>query len=77
MSNTAVDSSGDVKVIVASHLSKVPAIGTEALTLNLTVLSALLISKTGACALVIDGERNAANAHNIGSPSVLLNRNFL
>ena len=66
MSNTAVDNSGDVNTSVASHLSKVPAIATDALTANFTALSALSISNTGACAFVASGE-NAAAAHMIAT----------
>src|SRR5580658_4258167 len=61
MSKTAVDSSEDVKVMLASHVSKVPAIATDAFTLNLTVLSERLISNTGTpCARLSDG--NTADA---------------
>ena len=52
--------SGDVNVVVASHLPNVPAISTDALTLNLIELSALIVSKTGTCARSTHG--NAANA---------------
>jgi len=38
-SKTAVVTSGDVKVRVASHLSKVPPIATDAFTKNLIELS--------------------------------------
>jgi len=40
MSKTAVANSGDANVKLASHLSKVPSIATEAFTLNLNELSA-------------------------------------
>src|SRR5271163_2982022 len=55
MSKTAVAKSGEVNVTLASHLSKVPAMATDAFTLNLIELSALTISKTGTpCAGVDD-----------------------
>src|ERR1017187_3262768 len=55
MSKTPVVSSGDVNVRLASHVSKVPAIATDAFTVNLTELSAWLTSKTGTCARLSDG----------------------
>src|SRR6202040_369766 len=55
MSSTPVSTSGDVKVRVASHLSKVPFIATDASTSNLIELSVGVISKTGACARLSDG----------------------
>src|SRR5215469_7179004 len=55
MSRTAVESSGDVNVSVASHLSNFPVMATDASTSNFIVLSAGVISKTGACARVADG----------------------
>src|SRR5271167_5119131 len=48
MSNTPVVTSGDVNVRVASHLSKLPSIATDAFTKNLTVLASGVITKTGA-----------------------------
>jgi hypothetical protein len=45
-----VSCSGDLNFTLALHFSKVPAISIEALTLNLTELSARLISNTGTCA---------------------------
>src|SRR5215471_5362346 len=47
MSKTPVVTSGDVSVKVASHLSKVPLIATDASTSNLIELSAGVILKTG------------------------------
>src|SRR6516225_2899334 len=47
MSNTPVITSGDVNVKVASHLSKVPLIATDASTSNLTELSTGVILNTG------------------------------
>ena len=41
---------GDVNVTVASHLSNLPSIGTDAFTANVMVLSACDTSKTGASA---------------------------
>jgi hypothetical protein len=55
MSKTRVDTSGDVNVKVASHLSKMPFIATDASTSNLTELSPGVISKIGACARLTDG----------------------
>jgi hypothetical protein len=46
---TPVVTSGEVNVSVASHLSNLPAIATDAFTLNPTVLPCCKISKTGAC----------------------------
>src|SRR5580658_1637398 len=55
MSKTAVANSGEVNVRLASVFSKLPAMGTDAFTLNLIELSALMISKTGTpCAGVDD-----------------------
>src|SRR5271170_2725669 len=54
MSKTAVESSGDVNVSVASHLSNLPFISTDASTSNFIVLSTGVISKTGACAQITD-----------------------
>src|SRR5689334_14718381 len=48
MSRTAVESSGEVNVRVASHFSNLPTIATDAFTSNFIVLSAGVISKTGA-----------------------------
>src|SRR6266699_529117 len=60
MSKTPVDTSGLVNVSVASHLSKVPWIATDAFTKNLIELSAGVITKTGTWARVTDG--STANA---------------
>src|SRR5690242_18786234 len=50
MSKTPVVTSGDVNVRVASHLSNLPAIATEALTENVIELPSCVITKVGACA---------------------------
>src|ERR1700746_1967922 len=55
MSKTAVESSGDVNVSVASHLSNLPVMATDASTSNFIVLPTGVISKTGACAQIADG----------------------
>src|SRR6267142_1161122 len=55
MSKTAVESSGDVNVRVASHLSNLPAMATDAFTSNCIVLSTGVIAKTGACVRPRDG----------------------
>src|ERR1700722_18367837 len=47
MSKTPVETSVEVNFIVASHLSNLPAIATEAFTLNPIELFALSNSKTG------------------------------
>src|SRR5580693_2788045 len=60
MSKTPVETSVDVKVRVASHLSKVPLTATDAFTANLTELSSVVILKVGACARLNDG--NTADA---------------
>src|SRR5579871_6235525 len=58
MSKTAVESSGEVNVRVASHLSNLPTIATEALTLNFIELSTGVISNTGTfCAVLSDGNK--------------------
>src|SRR6266436_6639886 len=55
---TPVVTSGDVNVRVASHLSKVPWIATDAFTLNAIELPACVIANTGAsCARLSDGSR--------------------
>src|SRR5215467_11731977 len=50
MSKTPVVGSVDAKVKVASHLSKVPLMATDAFTANLIELSSVVILKTGTCA---------------------------
>src|SRR5262249_24149455 len=55
MSKTPVETSGEVNFRVASHLSKLPSIATEAFTKNLTVLTPGVTTKTGACARLTDG----------------------
>src|SRR6266702_548260 len=76
MSKTPVVTSGDAKVRVASHLSKVPSIATEAFTLNLTVLcGGGEITKTGACARA-SGDSRAAAASNGRSAKYLIFINF-
>src|SRR5258708_5709408 len=54
-SKTAVVTSGDVNVRLASHLSKVPPIATDAFTKNLIALSSGVTTNTGTCALPSDG----------------------
>src|SRR5215471_18897521 len=63
MSRTPVVGSVDVKVRVASHLSKVPVTATDAFTANLIELSSVVILKTGTCARLTDG--NTADAKRI------------
>src|SRR5215469_9243062 len=69
MSRTAVDTSAEVNVRVAFHLSKVPLISTDASTANLILLSTGVISKTGTpaefCARIGDGNRMDAKRHKI------------
>src|ERR1700730_12613493 len=60
MSKTPVETSVDAKVRVASHLSKVPFMATDAFTANLIELSSVVILKTGTCARLSDG--NTADA---------------
>src|SRR5580692_8674235 len=60
MSKTPVVTSVDVKARVASHLSKVPFIATDAFTANLMELSSVVILKTGTWARLDDG--NIADA---------------
>src|SRR5271167_2730446 len=67
MSKTPVDTSGDVNVRVASHLSKVPFIDTDASTSNLIELSTGVISKTGACARLTEGSTADATRQRIVS----------
>src|ERR1700716_4091123 len=76
MSRTPVVTSGDANVRMASHLSKVPAIATEAFTLNLIVLcGGGEITKTGACAWG-SGGRRAEAASNSKSARYLIFINF-
>ena len=53
MSKTPGSTSGEVIVIVASHLSNVPSIASEAFTLNLIELSSFVILMTGTPAEVM------------------------
>ena len=56
---------------MASHLSNVPSIATDALTWNLIELSSFVIlmigTSAGACACVIDGDRPDAKRQKITS----------
>src|SRR5260370_11739684 len=52
---TPVVSSGEANVKAASHLSNFPAIVTDAFTWNLIELCSGAITKTGACARLIEG----------------------
>src|ERR1700733_8238655 len=72
MSKTAVSTSGDVKTKVASHLSKVPLIATDASTSNLIELSTGVISNTGACARPSDGNTLHTRRQKIGSIPLVL-----
>src|SRR5580700_369996 len=54
MSKTPVVGSADVKVIVASHLSKVPLTATDAFTANLMELPSVVNLTTGTWALLTD-----------------------
>src|SRR5580765_768379 len=71
MSRTPVSTSGEVIVAVASHLSNVPSIATDAFTWNLIELSSFVIlmmgTSAGACACVIDGDRPDAKRQKITS----------
>src|SRR5271165_4869248 len=60
MSKTPLAGSVDPNVRVASHLSKVPSMATDAFTENLTELPSGVILKTGACARLSAG--NMADA---------------
>jgi hypothetical protein len=60
MSKTAVESSGDVNVIEASHLSNLPTIATDAFTSKFIVLSTGVTAKTGGGPWLSDG--SAADA---------------
>jgi hypothetical protein len=70
-SKTPVVTSGDLNAKVASHLSKVPSIATDAFTANLIVLAAGVITKTGipagSCALVTDENRTDAKRQKVVS----------
>src|SRR5712671_5093789 len=70
MSNTAVVTSGDVNLSVASHLSKVPPIATDAFTKNLIELSSGVTTNTGTCALPSDGRAIDATRQRILNPSI-------
>src|ERR1700722_16665504 len=64
MSKTPVVTSADVNVSVASHLSNLPAMATEAFTLNPIELLVLSNSKTGTpCALLSVGTKKDARTH--------------
>src|SRR5258708_2030564 len=67
MSKTPVSTSGEVIVAVASHLSNVPSIATDAFTWNLIELSSFVILMTGtpagACARLTDGSTAEAKRH--------------
>src|SRR5258708_30905096 len=69
-SKTAVVTSGDVKARVASHLSKVPPIATDAFTKNLIELSSRVTTNTGTCALPRDGRAIAATRQRILNLSI-------
>src|SRR5580692_11781176 len=60
MSSTAEVTSADGKVSVASHLSNLPSMATEAFTKNLTSLPSGVTVKIGPCAWADDG--NSASA---------------
>jgi hypothetical protein len=65
MSKTAVVTSGDVNVKVASHLEKVPFIATDASTSNFIELVSGVTLKTGiACPCAMDGSRAEVMRHN-------------
>src|SRR5712671_2358091 len=70
MSNTAVVTSGDVNLSVASHLSKVPPIATDAFTKNLIELSSGVTTNTGTCALPSDGRAIDVTRQRILNPSI-------
>src|ERR1700756_4000525 len=75
MSRTPVSTSGEVIVAVASHLSNVPSIATDALTWNLIELPSCKIAKTGTSSRPPDGSnadviRHRAN-NRMGSPHLL------
>src|SRR6266567_9546253 len=70
MSKTGVVTSGDVNVRVASHLSKVPPIATDAFTKNLIELSSGVTTNTGTCALPRDGREIDAARQRILNPSI-------
>src|SRR2546430_138367 len=67
MSKTPVLISGVANVRVASHLSNVPFIATDAFTSNLILLSTGVIAKTGACAWLADGSTVDATRHRMVS----------
>src|SRR5215469_1434485 len=67
MSKTAVESSGEVNVTVASHLSNFPVMAVDASTSNFIVLSTGVISKTGTCARVADGNMASIKTRRIAN----------
>src|SRR5882724_5872712 len=69
-SKTAVVTSGDVNVRVASHLSKVQSIATDAFTKNLIELSSGVTTDTGTCALPSDGRAIDATSQKTFNPPV-------
>jgi len=72
MSKTAVSTSGDAKVKVAPRLSKVPFIATDVSTSNLTEISTGVISKTGTCAQLNDGNTVKTKRLNIANRIVTM-----
>src|SRR5580704_3163472 len=72
MSSTPVVGSVEVKVRVASHLSKVPFMATDAFTANLTELSSVENLKTGTWALLTDGSARDATKQRTANRMVLL-----
>src|SRR5580704_15235109 len=71
MSKTPVVTSVDVKVSVASHLSKVPFMATDAFTANLTELSSVVNLNTGTWARLVDGSARKATKQSTANRMVL------
>src|SRR5580765_5346877 len=70
MSKTAVVTSGDVNVRVASHFSKVPPIATDAFTKNLIELYSGVTTNSGTCALPSDGRAIDVTRQRTFNPSI-------
>src|SRR5215469_4366632 len=75
MSRTPVVASVDVKVRVASHLSKVPLMATDAFTANLMELSSVVILAIGTWALLTDANTRDAKKQRTTN-RMLLNMRF-
>src|SRR5215472_16522721 len=81
MSRTLVETSGEVNVIMAVHVLKVPSIETDASTSNRILLSVGVISKTGtlagACARVTHEDHRNTRSQKISRGWQRINMSLL